>query len=53
MDMLFWTAFGSMAMLLLARFFVPMVAPDSLLARWLCAAIKFSDDDTDADRKTR
>lgn len=53
MDTLFWASFGAMAVVLLARFVVPMIAPESLAARILTTAIKFSDDETDADRERR
>lgn len=42
-----------MALLLLARFLVPAIAPDTMLARWLTAAIKFGDDESDPDREQR
>lgn len=42
-----------MALLLLARFVVPVIAPDTMLARWLTRAIKFGDDETDPDREQR
>lgn len=51
MDTLFWTSLGAMALLLLARFVLPIVAPDTMLARWLTAAIKFGDDESDPDRE--
>ena len=53
MDTLFWASFGAMALLLLARFVVPMIAPNSMIARILTTAIKVGDDDTDADHERR
>jgi hypothetical protein len=50
MDTLFfWTAFGSLAIVLAARFLVPIFAPDTLLARWLMAAIKFGEEPSDSE----
>lgn len=53
MDTLFWVSFGAMALLLLLRFVVPMIAPGSMAARVLTRAIKFGEDDADADRERR
>ena len=53
MDLLFWTSFSAMALLLIARVAVPVLAPDTLAARWLTATIKFGDDEPEQEREKR
>ena len=48
---LFWSAAASMAALLIARWLVPKVAPESRLALWLTARVSLGlEDPVDDDR---